>query len=224
MGAVDTVLTASPRSYDEPQVLAEAEKARPDIQSAKAEWDAARASVRAANYLRLPSLFVTGSATVRPVSTSKTTLYEDTGVPLDPPTEANTRSDVDRIYGGAIGLSWNIFTGFGNEAAIASSKARVLRAQNTHDVLKRNLQAEVHQTLLTYREVVEASNVAQRAIESAEENMKLTQQKYNVGSATILDLIDAQVQLQRAQSDGILALAGIRVAEARVDKVRGGGD
>jgi outer membrane protein TolC len=72
--------------------------------------------------------------------------------------------------------------------------------------------------------VVEAYHVAQRALESSEENLKLTQQKYNVGSSTILDLIDAQVQLQRAQSDIVSALAGIRVAEATVEKVRGRGD
>ena len=80
------------------------------------------------------------------------------------------------------------------------------------------------QTLLTYREVMEGYNVAQRAIDSATENLKLTQQKYNVGSATILELIDAQVQLQRAQSDVVSALAGMRVAEATVEKVRGSGD
>ena len=53
------------------------------------------------------------------------------------------------------------------------------------------------------------------------ENLNLTQQKYNVGSATILDLIDAQVQLARARSDEVSAEAAIRVAEAVVDRVRG---
>ena len=53
------------------------------------------------------------------------------------------------------------------------------------------------------------------------ENLNLVQQKYNVGSATVLELIDAQVQLQRAQSDGVSALAAIRVAEAQLDRVRG---
>jgi outer membrane protein len=65
--------------------------------------------------------------------------------------------------------------------------------------------------------------VATSAIESATENLKLTQEKYNVGSATILDLIDAQVQLQRASSQGVTARAAIRVAEATLEHVRGGG-
>jgi outer membrane protein TolC len=90
-------------------------------------------------------------------------------------------------------------------------------------VLRRNLAGEVHEALLTYQQALGAEAVAGSAVESATESMKLTQQKYNVGSATILDLIDAQVQLQRAQSQLVSALAGIRVAEARLDQVRGRG-
>jgi outer membrane protein TolC len=81
----------------------------------------------------------------------------------------------------------------------------------------------VHQALLAYREAIARDQVARRALESATENLKLTQEKYNVGSATILDLIDAQVQLQRAQSDGVSALAAIHVAEAQLDRARGQG-
>jgi outer membrane protein TolC len=62
---------------------------------------------------------------------------------------------------------------------------------------------------------------AQRGLESATENLKLTQEKYNVGSSTILELIDAQVQLETAQSDRVKALAAIHVAEAQINRVRG---
>ena len=78
------------------------------------------------------------------------------------------------------------------------------------------------QAVLGYQEAVER-DVARRALESAAENLNLTQQKYNVGSATILELIDAEVQLQRARSDVVSALAAIRVAEAQIERVRGRG-
>jgi outer membrane protein TolC len=98
-----------------------------------------------------------------------------------------------------------------------------MRAQNAYDVLHRNLAGEVHEAALTYQQVLASEAVAQAAVASATENMKLTQQKYNVGSATILDLITAQVALARAQSQLVNALAAIRVAEARIDRVRGRG-
>lgn len=218
LGEVDTVLTAETRAYDEAQILAEAESSRPDLKASKAEWDAARASLRSANFARLPYLWVSGSADLNPKSSSKTTILGQ------PPQVSSGQFEQDASYRGQIGLTWNLFTGMANEAAIAGSRARLMRAQDNYNVLHRNLASEVGQTLRTYREMVEAHKVTQRATESAAENLKLTQQKYNVGSSTILELIDAQVQLQRAQSDGVSALAGMRVAEAAVEKVRGSGD
>ena len=53
------------------------------------------------------------------------------------------------------------------------------------------------------------------------ENLKLTQQKYNVGSTTILELIDSQVSLTRAAATRVQALAAIRMAEAQLNRVRG---
>ncbi|MFM8560339.1 MAG: TolC family protein, partial [bacterium] len=87
-----------------------------------------------------------------------------------------------------------------------------------------NLEGEVRNVLLGHQEAREREALARRALDSASENLNLVQQKYNVGSATILDLIDSQVQLQRAQNDLVSALADIRVAEAAVDRVRGAGE
>ena len=89
------------------------------------------------------------------------------------------------------------------------------------DALQRNLESEVHRALLGYQEAIERTALASRTVESASENHNLVQQKYNVGSATILDLVDSQVQLQRAQSNLVSAMAAIRVAEAALDQVRG---
>ena len=71
---------------------------------------------------------------------------------------------------------------------------------------------------------MEREGLARQTLESATENLNLVQQKYNVGSATILDLIDSQVQYNRAQSDLVSALASIRVSEATLERVRGKGE
>ena len=115
----------------------------------------------------------------------------------------------------------DLFDGFAMDARSAAARARLMRARDTRDALRRNLEGEVHQALLAYNEAVQRDQVARRALDSATESLKLTREKYNVGSATILELIDAQVQLQRAQSDGVSALAAIRVAEAQIDRARG---
>ncbi len=228
LGEVDTVLTAEPRDYDESAVLAEAARNRPDLLAAEEDLRSAEASLRAANFRRLPYVSVNGGATFQPRSNSRQTQYQfidslgavhDYPVPVD----RSGRSEADIDYSASISLNLDLFNGFATEGRIASSRALVMRNREARDALRRNLTSEVHRAILDYRLAIESDRVARRAIESATENLKLTQQKYNVGSSTILDLIDAQVQLQRAQNEGVTALAGIRVAEAQLEQVRGGG-
>jgi len=216
LGEVDTVLTVTPREYDESAVLREAEANRPDLKAAEADVRAARAGLTASRLSWLPYVSVSGSATYNPVSTSSSTVPDSGGT-----LTISGRNEADRQVSGRVALSWAFFDGLATSSRNASARARLARAQAAYDVLRRNLRGEVHEALLTYQQTLGAEAVARSAVESASESMKLTQQKYNVGSATILDLIDAQVQLQRAQSQFVSALAGIRVAEARIEQVRG---
>jgi len=218
LGEIDTVLSADRRDYDEATLLAEATQNRPDLQAAVLEERAARAGLAASRFSRLPSLNLSGSVTFDPRFTQKSTT--DT-LPGAPPVVSSFRSEDDREWRGQLAVNWTFFDGFATSGQIASSRARLIRAEETRKALQRNLASEVHQQLLAYTEAVEQNHVAQRGLESATENLKLTQEKYNVGSSTILELIDAQVQLQTAQSNVVRALAAIHVAEAQINRVRG---
>jgi outer membrane protein len=228
MGAVDTSLTTTFQNYDEAKILEEAGQNRPDISASEAEYHAAKASLRAANFRRLPYVSLSGSAVLKPRSTFRVETFEEftdttqtTTRPISPSIVQTGSSENNLQYSAAIALNWNIFDGFATDAGIASARARVLRARSSLEQLQRNLAGEVQQTLLTYREASEGLLVAERALESAEESHKLIEQKYNVGSATILELINAQVQLQRAANDEVSARAAIKVAEAAIARVRG---
>ncbi|HEY6866229.1 MAG TPA: TolC family protein, partial [Candidatus Eisenbacteria bacterium] len=214
MGDIDTVLTAEPRDYDEASVLAEAEKSRPDLQAATASLSAARLGVTAAKFGRLPYITVSGAAQFSPKSTFTQTDLA-TGI------KTSGISEEDRLLRGTIALNWDFFDGLATDSRIASANAQLLRAKDSHDALFRNLAAEVHQALISYNEAVERLVVANSAFASAVENLKLTQQKYNVGSTTILDLNTAQVNLTRAAASQVTALAGMRIAEASLNRVRG---
>jgi len=220
LDAVDTVLTAEPRDYDEAAMLTEASRNRPDLMAAEAELSAAHASLRASRWLRLPYLSASASYDYRPRSETKTIISDSTGAR----TSFNSKSESDFQFGGSLAINLNIFDGFATDARIAAARARLLRAQDSRDALRRNLAADVHQSLLTYREAIAGRELANRGLDSATESLKLTQQKYNVGSATILELVDAQVQLQRAQSDAVSSTAAIRVSEAQLNRVLGRGE
>ena len=56
---------------------------------------------------------------------------------------------------------------------------------------------------------------------SAEEDLKLVQEKYSVGSATILEVLDAQVSLIRSNSSLINIIHDARIQEARLNAILG---
>jgi outer membrane protein TolC len=213
LGAIDTVLVAQEQTYDEAALLAEAARNRPDIMAAQADLNAAKASLNAARMARLPYITARGQVTFETRSNNR-----NVEEPY-PTSEFNNESD--RQHSAQLALNWDVFNLSAIDSRVSSARARVLRSQESYDALQRNLASEVHQQILAYAEATEGNRVAQRGLESARENLKLTQEKYNVGSATILDLIDAQVQLQNAANDLVRALAAIRVVEAQIRRVRG---
>jgi len=220
MGEVDTVLTFTPRDYDEAALLREAAEKRPDLKAARANLQAAQSNLTSARLGWLPYVTLSGSATYNPFSSSKSFVLDSLGV-LQPLT---AKSEADRQYSGRVAVNWDFFDGGATSGRNAIARSNLAVAKNAYEVLQRNLAGEVHEAALTYQQVLASEAVAQAGVASATESMKLTQQKYNVGSATILDLITAQVALERAHSQLVNALSAIRVAEARIDRVRGQGE
>lgn len=222
LGDVDSTLTSAHASVDLGSAIEEARKQRPDIKAAEADVRSAELDMRAAHWSRLPSVTFSGGYTPKSVGSSafKVDTLNATTLQLDR-VSRGSGSTTKGIYSGRVAVNMNVFDGFATDARVASARALMVRARETRDALNRNLEGEVRQTVQEYQLAVEREALGRRTVESASENLNLVQQKYNVGSATILDLIDAQVQLQRAQSDLVSALADIRIAEAALDRVRG---
>ena len=198
LGEVDTVLTVTPREYDEAALLREAAEKPPGPQGRARELQAAQAGLTSARLGRLPYVTRLGERHVQSASArAKSVRCGHAGRAPAAHGRSRGRPAVQRPGGAELGLLRRAR----HDARNAQRPRRsCCAAQNAYDVLQRNLAGEVHEAALTYQQALASEAVARPRVASATENMKLTQQKYNVGSATILDLIDAQVQLQRAQS------------------------
>ena len=224
LGELDTVLVAAPRDIDAAALQREAAANRPDLLAARAALNSAKSNRTAARLQRLPTL--DASSTMEfDTQSRRTSTTNPPGLPpiIEPGIEA-TESETVRQWTGSLSLNLNVFDGFGMDSRNAAAEARLRRARVELDALERNLSAEVNQAVIQYYEAIERERVSTRAYEAAVENLKLTQQKYNVGSATILELVDAQVQATRAEADGVSARAAIRIAEAQIERVRGRGE
>ena len=178
---------------------------------------AAELGLRSAHWARLPSVVLQGAWTPKSVSSQRFSV--DFQSPID--STQSTSSEAKGDFSGRIAVTLPIFDGFATDSRVAAARSQLVRSRETRDALVRNLEREVRQVLLGHQEAVEREALGRTAVESARENVNLVQQKYNVGSATILELIDSQVALLRAFSEFVSAMADIRIAEATVDRVRG---
>ncbi len=70
-------------------------------------------------------------------------------------------------------------------------------------------------------EAAERYGATQKAVESAQENLRLAQGRYDAGVGTILDLTDAQLSLTNAEADQVRALTDHKLALAALDRAVG---
>jgi outer membrane protein len=118
-------------------------------------------------------------------------------------------------------VNWSIFDGFFREREVSRAKINLNNARaGLAD--ERNLAASgVKTAYLEIEQYKESKAVAGENVAAAEEDLKITQEKYNLGAATILDLLDAQVSLKTAQVSLIQADFNLNLAIAKLENAMG---
>lgn len=118
-------------------------------------------------------------------------------------------------------LSWNIFDGFARERSVTSSRVAFNNAR-AYAADARNLTAsDIKSTYLEIEQLREQKKVSQENVDAATEDLKITQEKYNLGAATILDLLNAQVSLKQAQVSMIQADFDLNLSISRLENSMG---
>jgi outer membrane protein len=96
-------------------------------------------------------------------------------------------------------MSMNLFQGFETEATVARSRLEIRAVQYQLDELKNSLLTDLDNLHIDFEVSLENVDVANRSIEEAEENLRITQLKYDEGLQRESDLLDAITNLSRAQ-------------------------
>jgi outer membrane protein len=196
---VQDILDFEPVPIDPATLLQEALRNRPELSQALAKVDAARAQLDGARAGYFPDLSAFGSYGW---STND-----------DPP--------LREAWSIGIQLSWNIFQGFLTVNQVKEAQALTEAARANYDALELQVRADVEQAGITVVEAAERIGANEKAVESAQENLRLAQGRYDAGVGTILDLTDAQLALTNAEADQVRALTDHKVGLARLDRAVG---
>lgn len=198
-------LTEAAVNVDSTAIIADAIANRADLQAALKSWEAEKSRSGAAKSWFLPTVG------------GQVTYANGNGGGLQP-----FAGFVEGNRTAAVGLNFPLFDGVvGNKGEAQAAEARAEQARYAYERLRLDIGVELRGAINTARQANEGLEVAKRGLESAEEDLKLSQEKYNVGSGTILELLDAQVNLQRSRQQYVVALTAARIAEAQIERARG---
>ncbi len=118
-------------------------------------------------------------------------------------------------------LSFPLFDGFRRKTNIQQKLLNFNIYEDRIEQKKIEIESHVENlilTLNTYREMIEINELN---IKSAKEDLRLAQEMYRLNSATLLEVLDAQVTLTRAQGDLITTKYDAKIAEAQLALVMG---
>jgi outer membrane protein TolC len=168
---------------------------RPELASQRAQRQAATEEVAAAEKNHLPTIQGAGQ-------------YQWSG--SDYPLQSNWNL-------GAV-VTLPLFSGGLTAAQVSEAKARVREMEATETQLQQQIAFEVRQAFLQAREAEESLQVADRALEQAQENFTLAEGRYETGVGSVIELTDAQALLLNARGQRVQAEQNFLVAVAALEK------
>ena len=133
-------------------------------------------------------------------------------------------SQLDALRGswsGRVSLSWNIFQGFNRETNIAQSSARLDVAESRIEDTRRQVNAQLTQQFAALQSARLRIAIAGASFAAAEEDLRVQQQRYRLGAATIVEVMNSQVNLDQADVDAVQARLDYLLAKAQIEAIVG---
>ena len=132
-----------------------------------------------------------------------------------------TYFDDNYIKSANITVSIPIFSGFRNRNSIQISKLQLDQAETRLSGGKNSAKVSLYALINTLNNYQEIIPIQEEVLLSAEEDLKLAQQRYELGSASILVLLDAQLALIQASSSLVRTKYDAAIQVANLDDLLG---
>ena len=118
-------------------------------------------------------------------------------------------------------LSIPLFNGFRKRNDVKISKLQLSKSEASLGTAKKDAEVELYSSLNRLNNYEELIPIQQEILLSAEEDLKLAEQKYELGSADILELLDAQLAVIQASSSLVTTKYDAAIQMATLDNIIG---
>jgi outer membrane protein TolC len=114
-------------------------------------------------------------------------------------------------YSYGIQLSYNIFNGFNDNVNVQKAKIRKKIMRENFEDFKRQLKSSIHQYYVNYQSYLNIIAINRDNLAAAKEELRLAEERYQIGAGTSLDVRTAQLSLTEAEQTLVAALFTARV-------------
>jgi len=202
---VEDILAYQPFEKNLEACLTNALDRRPELKSYALKVEQARNGVRLARSDYFPSLSMVGN-------------YSRFG---DEPDLGGTPYKNEESWYVMAVANWNFWEWGKTMNRVDFSKARENQMLDMLSNVRDQITLELKSAYLLLREAEKQVLVSKRAIEQAEENFRINQERYREQVATSTDVLDAQTLLTKAKSDYYNALGDYNISQAKLERAMG---
>jgi outer membrane protein len=120
-----------------------------------------------------------------------------------------------------VSVSWTLFNGFAREQQMVTASVARDNAEADAADARREVSAQLTQQIAALATAFEKISIAQANVAAATEDLRVQNERYRVGAATILDLLTSQTALTQAEQNLVQARFDYLIARAQVEALVG---
>jgi outer membrane protein TolC len=178
---------------------------RPELQSMEYKIKASENAVDLANSAWYPQVYLNGNY-----------YYNRPNQRLMP-----TQDKFKDTWDLSLSIQWDLWTWGKTNDKVSEAKASLSQAQDGLSMIRNGILMDVTNNYLAFEKAEESISVAKEGVEQAEENYKVTNDKFKNGMVLNTDLLDAEVALLQAKINFTQALVNYELAIAKIQKSLG---
>lgn len=204
---LDTVLqpretmTVVPIRGDTAALVRRALEGRPELAEHRARIDMALAAIEIARAGGRPAVVLSGG-----------------------PSYGNASGSSVTTSGWAVTLAATVplFDGGVTAQRVREAEAKVEQLREVEAQIRQGIELEVRRALLNFSSAAEEMAAADKAVELAQEGLRIANVRFAAGVSTNLEVVMAQASLSQAEGNRIQALFNVNLARAQLERAVGG--
>jgi outer membrane protein TolC len=130
-------------------------------------------------------------------------------------------NDFEGSYTVGVTADWEFFRGGQTQSAVRKTRSEWRAARQDEEKVRIVLRLDIHRAHLGTLEAWERMGVARKSVESAEEALRITRERYQQGAAGITELLVAEVGLTETRTRNVAAYYDYLTALSNYDRSMG---